>query len=94
LLRKIDNRLRWCVVGTKWTGEWRNPERERAMFASPFHCIPVDRRLGNLRLFSSKIDFRAENYDAIHSSISFAKRVDNGGSPLSLPEITSLFQRT
>ena len=59
----------------------------------PFHCVPVDRRPGDLRFFSEKIDFRAENHHAIHSSIRFAKRVDNSGSPLPLPEITSLFQR-
>jgi hypothetical protein len=29
----------------------------------------------------------------MHSSIGFAKRVDNGRSPLPLPEITSLSQR-
>ena len=63
------------------------------MFAFPFCCVPVDRRLSDLRFFSGKIDLRAENHHAIHSSIGFAKRVDNGGSPLPLPEITSLFQR-
>jgi hypothetical protein len=93
LLRKIDNRLRGCVVGTKWTGKWRSPERKRAMLAAPFHCVPIDRRLHDLRFFSGKIDFRAENHNAIHSSICFVKCFDNGGSPFPLPEITSLFQR-
>jgi hypothetical protein len=93
LLRKIYNRLRGSVVGTKWTGKWRNPEGERAMFAFPFRGVPVDRRAGDLRFFSGKIDLRTENHDAIHSSNGFAKRIYNSGSPLPLPEITSLFQR-
>jgi hypothetical protein len=63
------------------------------MSALPFCCVPVDRRPGDLRLFSGKIDFCAENHYAIHPSIGFAKRVHNSGSPLPLPEITSLFQR-
>src|SRR4051812_36243345 len=77
----------------KWTGKWRNPEGERAMSAFPFRCVPIDRRSGDLRLFPGKIDFRTKNHHAIHSPIGFAKRVDDGGSPFPLPEITSLFQR-
>ena len=75
------------------TGKRRNPEGERAMSAFPFRGVPVDRRPGDLRFFSGKIDFRAENHDAIHPSIGFAKRLHHSWSPLPLPEITSLFQR-
>src|SRR5262249_12469213 len=45
LFRKIDNRPRGCIVGTKWTSKRRNPERKRAMLAGSLHCVPVDRRL-------------------------------------------------
>jgi hypothetical protein len=63
------------------------------MSVFPFHCVPVDRRPSDFRLFSGKIDFRAEKHHAIHPSIGFAKRVHNRGSPFPLPEVTSLFQR-